>query len=91
LIFPEGTRRDGQILGSFRKGAFKIAIESGVKIQPIIIQKYSFIDHDKKLFGRGELKVKILPAMEIYEGETADEYSRRAYELMSSEYQKINE
>jgi 1-acyl-sn-glycerol-3-phosphate acyltransferase len=91
LIFPEGTRGDGQAVRSFRSGAFKIAIETGAKVQPIIIQKYNFIDHEKKFFGRGELKVKILPTMEIIKGETVDDYSKRAYELMSHEYQKLNE
>lgn len=91
MIFPEGTRHRGEGLASFRKGAFDVAVKTGVEVQPIIIQKYSFIDHEKKVFERGQLKVKILPPMEIMDGETSDEYSRRAYQLMSFEYQKINE
>lgn len=88
MIFPEGTRHDGQSLASFKKGAFEIAIKAGVQIQPVIIQNYYFIDHDKKVFGRGQLKVKIMPAMES-RGETAEEWSRRVSELMNSEYQKM--
>lgn len=37
-IFPEGTRTKTGQLGSFKKGSFKLALHSGVKIIPVGIQ-----------------------------------------------------
>ena len=90
FIFPEGTRLTGQNLGAFKKGAFEIAIKANVKVQPIVIQNYTFIDHEDKFFGRGQLKMKIFPPIEAIKDESADSFSRRVHELMSFEFQNIN-
>ena len=37
IIFPEGTRNPSGSLLSFHKGAFKLAIESGVPLCPVVI------------------------------------------------------
>jgi len=50
LFFPEGTRSAGGMLGEFREGAFRLAIEAGVEVLPLAIvgaagslPKHSFI------------------------------------------------
>src|SRR5690554_2130541 len=39
MVFPEGTRTKTGKIGSFKRGGFKIAVDSHVPIVPIIIQK----------------------------------------------------
>lgn len=38
LIFPEGTRSATPVLGPFRKGAFHLAVQSGVPIVPVVLR-----------------------------------------------------
>uniref|UniRef100_A0A5K3FR66 1-acyl-sn-glycerol-3-phosphate acyltransferase n=1 Tax=Mesocestoides corti TaxID=53468 RepID=A0A5K3FR66_MESCO len=50
IIFPEGTRGDGKSgLLPFKKGAFHLAIEAQVPIQPVVIAPYSGLDISKRL------------------------------------------
>ena len=37
MIFPEGTRSRGGELGPFKTGAFRLAIEAGVPILPVVV------------------------------------------------------
>lgn len=38
IIFPEGTRSKDYKLGSFKKGAFHLAMDAGVSIVPVVIR-----------------------------------------------------
>ncbi|MEL6853413.1 MAG: lysophospholipid acyltransferase family protein, partial [Bacteroidota bacterium] len=38
IIFPEGTRSRDYSLGSFKKGAFHMAMQAGVPIVPVVIR-----------------------------------------------------
>jgi putative phosphoserine phosphatase/1-acylglycerol-3-phosphate O-acyltransferase len=38
LIFPEGTRSSTPVLGPFRKGAFHLAVQSGVPVVPVVLR-----------------------------------------------------
>ena len=50
LIFPEGTRsRKAPNMRAFKKGPFKVAIDAGVPIVPVV-----FLDNYKRL-GEGSL------------------------------------
>lgn len=90
IIFPEGTRNTCGSLLPFKHGAFKLAALTGVKIQPVIVQRYNFINHEQKVFGHGELKIRILPALMLQANETVEEFSQRSYQLMDSEFKKMN-
>jgi len=48
IIFPEGTRGDGGKLGTFKKGAFKLAMKTNKPIVPIQI------DGSAKLLAKGD-------------------------------------
>jgi 1-acyl-sn-glycerol-3-phosphate acyltransferase len=37
FFFPEGTRSEGDSLGPFREGAFRLAIEAGVDVVPLVL------------------------------------------------------
>jgi 1-acyl-sn-glycerol-3-phosphate acyltransferase len=57
LIFPEGTRsRKAPNMRSFKKGPFKIALDAGVPIVPVV-----FLDNYKRLGEGSLLKAKCGP------------------------------
>lgn len=60
MIFPEGTRSETGEIGEFKKGSFKLAIDSGVKILPVAIN--GTIDVWKK----GEKKIKKTDIITLY-------------------------
>lgn len=58
-IFPEGTRtnKPEPDMKPFKKGAFHMAVQSGVPIVPVVCQHYYHLYH-KGIFESGTLKVK---------------------------------
>lgn len=89
-IFPEGTRSDKDHLLPFKKGAFHLSVQTSMRILPVVIQKYPFIDHQRQIFDRGTVKVKILDPIAIKAGESVDEFTMRAHELMDNEFRLLN-
>lgn len=88
-MLPEGIRHNSFELLPFKKRAFYLSVQSEMKILPVVVQKYSFIDHQKKVFGRGDVKVKILSPIEKQWFENVDDFSARAYRTMNDEYQMM--
>jgi 1-acyl-sn-glycerol-3-phosphate acyltransferase len=85
LIFPEGTRNWGKPL-PFKLGAFKLAIEAGVPIQPVC---FSLRDKSMNYFKyrSGTIKVKCLEPIST-EGLTLDDaldLAIRCRKLMEAE------
>ena len=54
FVFPEGTRNySGQLL-PFKKGAFHLAIQTQLPVQPVVVSCYnSFLNHKKLSFTPG--------------------------------------
>ena len=90
LFFPEGTRSTIGKPKKFKVGAFLLAKECQVPVVPIV------------LFGAGKLlrkhsispkaatvHIKILPAQNIKESESVDEFCKRVESLIVSEHEKI--
>lgn len=90
-MFPEGTRHDKNELMPFKKGSFHLSVQSEMRLLPVIVQKYPFIDHREKVFGRGEVKVKILLPIEKLENESVEELTQRVYNIMNTEFKSLNE
>ena len=69
MIFPEGTRNGAKDLSmlSFKKGAFHIAINGKLPIQPIVISEYYFLDWKKMTFNPGKVTIKVLPIIDTSE------------------------
>lgn len=60
-MFPEGTRSYSKepMLLPFKKGAFHLAVQSGVPIVPVVVANYSHVLHVKSLvFNSGKIPVK---------------------------------
>ncbi|EXJ61450.1 1-acyl-sn-glycerol-3-phosphate acyltransferase [Cladophialophora psammophila CBS 110553] len=63
VIFPEGTRSYSvePMLLPFKKGAFHLAVQSGVPIVPVVAENYSSVLNLKaKRFTAGTIRVKVL-------------------------------
>ena len=69
MIFPEGTRNGAKDLSMlpFKKGAFHIAINGKLPIQPIVISEYYFLDWKKMIFNPGKVTIKVLPIIDTSE------------------------
>lgn len=62
LIFPEGTRRNTNQIHSFKKGAFYLAVQNQIPIQPIVFSSYQHFLNDKtKNFDSGEIIATVMP------------------------------
>jgi putative phosphoserine phosphatase/1-acylglycerol-3-phosphate O-acyltransferase len=62
IIFPEGTRSKDYTLGSFKKGAFHLAMQAKVPIVPIIIRNaHDAMPKGSNVFRQVAIEVKVLP------------------------------
>lgn len=57
-MFPEGTRHGGEQLLPFKKGPFHIAIQSQSFVQPVVVSRYTFLNHKAKVCGSGKTRKK---------------------------------
>ncbi len=93
LIFPEGTRHPGDKLGPFKEGAFKMALDNGVDIIPIIIEGSARALPKKGviLTGYSKIRVRVLDPIpyEEFSGKTIREIKELVRELMSEEYGRL--
>lgn len=62
MIFPEGTRAAGNELGFFKRGAFQLALETGLPILPVVLDGTREILPKNGLILKGfhEINVKVL-------------------------------
>lgn len=66
VIFPEGTRSHTTKLGDFKKGAFKIAMDCGVPIVPIVIHNSIDVQQRKsRIFRPAKVKVDVLEPIDV--------------------------
>ncbi|KAE9407233.1 1-acyl-sn-glycerol-3-phosphate-acyltransferase [Gymnopus androsaceus JB14] len=61
-IYPEGTRHlsEEPDLLPFKKGAFHLAVQSGIPVIPIVTENYWKI-YRQGFFGTGVVKIRVLP------------------------------
>lgn len=61
VIFPEGTRSQGNSVGEFKPGSFKLAIKSGVPIIPFTIDGSWHLFEEKKKIQNSLVRITIHP------------------------------
>ena len=73
VIFPEGTRSKDGKLGKFKGGAMKIAMETGAKVVPVLIEGSRARLEETGNVTPGTVYVTFLPAIET-KGLTKDDF-----------------
>ncbi len=68
MIFPEGTRSKDYSLGTFKKGAFRIAMQAGVPLVPIVIKNaYDAMPKGAIVFRPALVKITVLPPISTHD------------------------
>jgi 1-acyl-sn-glycerol-3-phosphate acyltransferase len=67
LFFPEGTRSEDGKLRDFKPGAFRLALESGHDILPIVIKGslHAIPKHSILLHGKSKMELEVLPPVSL--------------------------
>lgn len=66
MIFPEGTRSKSSEMLPFRDGAFRLAIQTGRPIQPIVVSgTREAIRKGSMLFGKADVVVRVLDPIHV--------------------------
>jgi 1-acyl-sn-glycerol-3-phosphate acyltransferase len=62
MLFPEGTRSRDGVVGTFKHGAFTLAMETGVAVVPIAVHGTHRVlpKHGAGVATRADLKVEVL-------------------------------
>jgi 1-acyl-sn-glycerol-3-phosphate acyltransferase len=65
IIFPEGTRASSGDMLPFKDGAFRLAIDAGVPILPLVVSgTATALPKHGWRFGRSDAEVRVLPPVE---------------------------
>ena len=66
LIAPEGTRTDTPTVGPFKKGAFRIAMATGLPIVPIVIRNSEEVaGRNATTLNPGTVDIAVLPPIDV--------------------------
>jgi putative phosphoserine phosphatase/1-acylglycerol-3-phosphate O-acyltransferase len=77
LVAPEGTRLDTQAVGPFKKGAFRIAMATGLPIVPVVIRNSdSVAGRNATTLNPGTVDIAVLPPISVADW-TLDDLSMR--------------
>ncbi|MBU1163788.1 MAG: 1-acyl-sn-glycerol-3-phosphate acyltransferase [Proteobacteria bacterium] len=91
LIYPEGTRsKDGNI-GSFKRGGFILAVESGVPIVPVIIHgTWPIMPKNKTTIRPGNVTIEIKEPIETknYTRKSKDDLLEKVRNIICESFEK---
>lgn len=89
-IWPEGHRSRDGLLGRFKKGAFSLAVETGVPVVPVcILGSAKILPPGQRLLGPGQVRLILLDPVyppvpeEVEGGRKNDELQEQAKKLRS--------
>jgi len=84
MMFPEGTRSRSGELAEFKDGAFKLAIDAGVPILPMVLNgTYNALTPNSWTFNQVKAELRVLDPIET------SEYSRREASLLRQHVQGV--
>jgi len=87
LIFPEGTmNRTDKPLQDFYSGAFRLSMESGIEIIPIVLKNGGNLLPPSTLTAKpGIVDIQVCPSLNPKDFKTAEEMSDYVWKLMNEE------
>ena len=77
VVAPEGTRSRSPRLGRFRKGAFRLAMQAGVPLVPIVLHNtYEMMPRGSMMLRPGTVRVSVLSPIDVtgWTTDTLDEH-----------------
>ena len=84
VVAPEGTRLDTQSVGPFKKGAFRIAMATGLPLVPIVIRNSdSVAGRNSSTLHPGTVDVAVLPPISTADW-TAENLRERIEEIRAA-------
>lgn len=82
LVFPEGTRSTEGTMLPFKKGAFRIAIDTGLPLLPVVLEGTErILPPGSKIFRRGTVSVRILEPIDTSGMTNRDDLTRLLTEV----------
>jgi 1-acyl-sn-glycerol-3-phosphate acyltransferase len=93
IVFPEGTRSDAATMLPFKKGAFRIAIDTGLPILPVVLEGTDRISKPgSKVYRPGHAQVTVLPPIETATLTNRDDLStlmKTTEQAIADEYDRL--
>ena len=93
IVFPEGTRSTGGQFLPFKKGAFRIAIDTGLPLVPVLIDGTELINRPgSKIFRRGKARVVICDPIEtsgMTNKDNLNDLARTVESTMTERFQEL--
>jgi 1-acyl-sn-glycerol-3-phosphate acyltransferase len=85
MIFPEGTRSADKEIGFFRRGAFQLAVSTGLPILPVLIDGTGDILPKHGLIFRGFHRITI----KVFDPVSQDNFRSRIPEELAADFQEM--
>ncbi len=93
IVFPEGTRSTNGDLLPFKKGAFRIAIDTGLPLVPVVIDGTELINRPgSKIFRPGTARIVICDPIETSDMTNKDnlnDFARTVESTINEKYQEL--
>ncbi len=86
FFFPEGTRSSSGKLQEFKSGAFRLSLQEGVPILPLVIRGTDKLLKKGSPFPKpAKVTLKVLPLQNPQPSEDHEAFSKRMHNLIESE------
>ncbi|MEM4991938.1 lysophospholipid acyltransferase family protein [Priestia sp. SB1] len=88
-VFPEGSRSKGEAMGSFKPGALRLAIKSGVKVVPVVISgSYNLMEANGGRVKPADVEIKCLDPLNPKDYKDAVKLTEELEILIKNELQQ---